>query len=795
MAYSQIEQNYLNLLADSMLPPPDPAAEPSLEGMQLAAGPTQTRTDAPQGYGSIRAIEPTRVEKALQAAGMTLEQAGRFLDGLGQVDVPLLGPISLADIMPFVGSAKPGTRSVMGEPDWQGTPKVLQAPAAGQPIVTGKGQAMRLSEDAKLAAMDVAFNAKPVATGLKSAGKALAPTAANMMESGLRKSGMIMDVVPGGAGKAGSSNISSGLVFPQTEIDTRLRLKLQRNAAMQQGKALPGSPKNDRVVIPAPEGSNLPDFAIGKITVDDWKNRVESLLTPEQIDEYSRWYSEIKDTFMKYTDGDEQKADRYMNAWLVANQNTSVDSAMANALRQAEQFARGIPESEMQGGGLPTATEAARRALQNEPITSGVGAKIADFVDSAANKETRSFYGNDSQAGQPFVVDIHTARDTGLVDPILLNHLERLGYKVDKDAVKVDFQAGPTDTQYENRADFGRMLTQKLNDIGWQGRNDWKPYEIQAIGWMAMTRLTADAADNTVTALERNFRRISMEVAPGEGSPWAQKFGDRFAALPVERQYQVTQTVTDRAVDMARSITGVDLRGLVHGTGGWENFQNPAAVAQTLATREGAEYTANVLGYLLQQTEVWVNSVKGMTKNPKAIAVDILEDGSQNMANNDGLRQVWDAVTAADPTGMIKGYQPIRTVDGKVGIRIIVDQGGAKRMTDIQSAIEGPISQALNSLPFNTKARGYEADLVKARNDWKESPNGELYLGRLADLGRGRAPTNLNSLRQELENLFEQELAGGAAASASRGKAGGASTGAKPSKVTGASRAPAKGAQ
>jgi len=310
-----------------------------------------------------------------------------------------------------------------------------------------------------------------------------------------------------------------------------------------------------------------------------------------------------------------------------------------------------------------------------------------------------------------------------------------------------------------------------------------------------MTRLTADAADNTVTALERNFRRISMEVAPGEGSPWAQKFGDRFAALPVERQYQVTQTVTDRAVDMARSITGVDLRGLVHGTGGWENFQNPAAVAQTLATREGAEYTANVLGYLLQQTEVWVNSVKGMTKNPKAIAVDILEDGSQNMANNDGLRQVWDAVTAADPTGMIKGYQPIRTVDGRVGIRIIVDQGGAKRMTDIQSAIEGPIGQALNSLPFNTKARGYEADLVKARNDWKESPNGELYLGRLADLGRGRAPTNLNSLRQELENLFEQELAGGAAASASRGKAGGASTGAKPSKVTGASRAPAKGAQ
>lgn len=197
MAYNQIEQNYLNLLADSALPPPEPV-EPSLEGLQLAAGPSATRTDAPQGYGSIRAVEPTTFEKALQAAGIGLEQAGRFLDGLGQVEVPGLGNVSLADFMPFVGSAKPGTRSVMGEPDWQGTPKVLQAPAAGQPIVTGKGQAMQLSPDAKLAAMDVAFNAKPTAALVGKTAKALAPTAANMMESGLRKSGLIMDVVPPG---------------------------------------------------------------------------------------------------------------------------------------------------------------------------------------------------------------------------------------------------------------------------------------------------------------------------------------------------------------------------------------------------------------------------------------------------------------------------------------------------------------------------------------------------------------------------------------------------------------------
>jgi len=588
---------------------------------------------------------------------------------------------------------------------------------------------------------------------------------------------------------------ATGLVFPKQDVDTRLRLKQQRNAALEKGKALPGEPKNERTAIAAPEGSGLPDFAVGKITFDDWKDRVESMLTPEQIDEYSRWYSEIRDTFLKYTNGDEEKADRYMSAWLVANQNTSVDSAMANALRQAEQFARGIPESEMVGGGLPTATEAARRALKNEPITSGVGAKIADFVDSASGSETRSFFGNQAEGGAPFVVDIHTARDTGLVDPTLLNHLERLGYKVDRNAVKVDFQMGPTDTQYENRADFGRSLTQHLNDIAWQGRNDWQPHEVQAIGWMAMTRLTADAADNTVTALERNFRRISMEVAPGEGSPWAQKFGERFTALPVERQYEVTQAVTSRAVEMATNITGVDLRGLVHGTGGWENFQNPAAVAQALATREGAEYTANVLGYLLQQTEVWVNSVKGMTKNPKAIAIDFIEDGSENLSTNEGLRNFWENVMQADPTGLFKGYQPIRTVDGQVGIRVLIDQGGAKRMSDIQLAIEQPLTDMVRGLGFRVRVRGYEADLVKARNDWKESPDGRAYLGRLADFGRGRAPADLDSLRQELEKLFERELAGNSAGRAEQARTGSAAASGKAGQVTGGRSASAMGAE
>ena len=46
--------------------------------------------------------------------------------------------------------------------------------------------------------------------------------------------------------------------------------------------------------------------------------------------------------------------------------------------------------------------------------------------------------GNDTIGGQPFVVDVHTGRDTGLVDKPLLNVLEAKGYTIPKN-IKLDF--------------------------------------------------------------------------------------------------------------------------------------------------------------------------------------------------------------------------------------------------------------------------------------------------------------------------------------------------------------------
>jgi len=798
--YSPLEQRIVdNYLQGSYPEIPPEAAAPDLQEAALGATvgtlPPDAKNIPLSTFGKMAADVPAGLAKG--AVQGTIGLPG---------DIISLGRGIAAAISPQQGEGRldaflRGTQGKTILPTTEDVRKFLDE-TLGIPLVpAGETDQMR-REGAKVSeTVGELFGAGKTATEIGKAtgraavevGKELGPTAGRLAEDFLRKQGLLLEAAPAG----GRATPRQGLTFPEADTAERARLKTQRLVALQNnGKPLPGGPKNERTVIEPPEGSNLPPFAVGNITPQDWVARTESMLTPNEISQYANWYSDVRDMFLKYTNNDAPKADAYMRAWLVANQNVGVDGAFNNVLLQAEQFARGVPEEAMRAGGLPGATVAARRALRNEPITEGVGPKIADLVDSAEGSTSRGYYGGNQVGGAPFVVDIHTARDTGLVDPILINHLERIGYRVDRNAIKTDFQAGPTDTQYENRADFGRALTQYLNDTGWQGRNDWKPHEIQAVGWMAMTKLTANAAEDTTTALERNLRRISMEVAPGEGSPWAQKYGAQFAALPQDRQAKITEAVTAKAIQQASRMTGIDVTGVVHGTGGWQTYQNPATVAQALATKQGSEMTANLLGYLLQQTEVWVNNIKGMTQNPKAIAIDFIEDGSTNLSSNEGLRDFWSKVMAADPTGLFVGYQPIRTAEGQVGIRVLVDKGGASRMTGVQSAIEGPLSEMVSGLNFQVRVRGYEADLVKARNDWTKDKDGQAYLGRLADLGLGRTAADFDPLRRELETLFERELSGiGAASGAAKARATGSKAKASQSGQVTGGQAPARGAQ
>ncbi len=159
--------------------------------VMLAQAGRQTMSDAGSGMPTIKPIEQTAFERALQRTGLTLEQAGRFLDGLGQVQIPGTDiKLSLADLVPFVGTAKEGTRSVLGPAEWQGTPMALQQAGTGQSLTRGTGFARQLTPDASLALMDVGLNAVPVGRAIVSGGRALAPKAGEMLGGYMQRTGL-----------------------------------------------------------------------------------------------------------------------------------------------------------------------------------------------------------------------------------------------------------------------------------------------------------------------------------------------------------------------------------------------------------------------------------------------------------------------------------------------------------------------------------------------------------------------------------------------------------------------------
>ena len=148
------------------------------------------------------------------------------------------------------------------------------------------------------------------------------------------------------------------------------------------------------------------------------------------------------------------------------------------------------------------------------------------------------------------------------------------------------------------------------------------------------TAVGYDAGGDITSALEGSLQRISMEVSPGDGSPWDIMFGKDFSNLSPEKQIEINNKITDEAIKMVSKSENVDLTSTVFGTGGWQTFINPSTIQQAILTRPKAKRVAAKLGMLLNQTEVWVNSTKGLTKNPQNMAIDIIEEGSTNFKDS-----------------------------------------------------------------------------------------------------------------------------------------------------------------
>lgn len=153
MAYSRIEQAYLDSVVDYQFPDPV-IEEPQQEQPMMLADSGQVKSDAQGGFGTIGPIPRNRGQEALGYVGELLTKAGVQLDKVG-LDIPMLGRITLKDL-------------TVGE-----SGKVLEDMSYGFMPVEGGGNFIsgtkRIKPDAALELMNIA---PAVGAAVKLGGKA-----------------------------------------------------------------------------------------------------------------------------------------------------------------------------------------------------------------------------------------------------------------------------------------------------------------------------------------------------------------------------------------------------------------------------------------------------------------------------------------------------------------------------------------------------------------------------------------------------------------------------------------------
>jgi len=450
----------------------------------------------------------------------------------------------------------------------------------------------------------------------------------------------------------------------------------QKKLLLDKKATLPGAPKNKSILLQPKRGVLLPPLRIGPQTAKDWIRRVEGVLPSERIVDSSKWYRSNKmiEPFLS-TVGPEMTPEME-SGFLVGSQQASPSQAIRAYVKQREQARRGVKFDDPGRQQSGTADYPLFKIAEGEPIDKGAGQKIHDFYDAAMQNKFRTYYDLDPDAGAPFVVDVHTGRDMGFVDDTYAKFIKKnyripKGYELQIDQPK----GGWSETQYEWAANQGRRIAGELISRGW-GLDHGIDFEleapdVQAIGWMAMSDLYGAPGEDVPEAIDQNIQRVSAELSFGEGSPLSVEFPE-FENLPGPEKTRVTREVMSWVGDVANELAGTVNIGRVHGHGGWQSYDPaPAMVESLLASPEGADLYADIVGYLAQQTEVWaVRPVSEGADDGNGIAVDILENGTDRITKGDNLQKIWASVNQLNP-GLFQGFQPILE-DGKPGIRMIV---------------------------------------------------------------------------------------------------------------------------
>lgn len=460
-----------------------------------------------------------------------------------------------------------------------------------------------------------------------------------------------------------------------------------------------GAPLNKRTVLRDKDG----EFVVGRVTPEDWRQRVKKTLTFDELHRSRNWYRKLHDTLTPIY-GEEAPA--IALGWLLSQKNASPSQGFMNVLRARDKV-KGRPGDKIAG----LNEKAIMDVLQGKTPEGGIGAKLHDFLDSELGLPTRTVMGRDPRGGQPAAIDIWALRDHGRVDEATMNYIrKRFGDKT-ADRLAQDSE-GAGEAQYEYGSRFYNDIVKELNKRRFAG-GGWTAREVQAVGWVAMQKQLGTNAEFVEDIVSKNTRRVSVGLEPGHGS------GGR----------TFTPKEADKLIRELAEMVGANILRMEHGEGAYLNTLEGSVQIDALATPEVVADFLSAIGYAMRQS-----SVIG-TRALKTGRQDALQIVAPELLDPAKAKAFWTALQSIEGMAdLIPGYQQNQT-EGKEGLRLL-NFGGHWSQRQL-ARIEEAINTAAESLDGGvTDVIHFPVELVERGNDWQKQPDGKAYLDSLSKRGR-----------------------------------------------------------
>jgi hypothetical protein len=387
------------------------------------------------------------------------------------------------------------------------------------------------------------------------------------------------------------------------------------------------------------------------------------------------------------------------------------------------------------GPGAPGPPAEGQRASLVEPEESALGNAVAElhqkFPVNPDNPQERIFVAQ----GRPVAtlefearggrLRLRTLRSLEPGQGVGSLVLDRIAKVADKHGVTLEGTASP----------YGPEATRLNKDqlLEWYGRRGFQPEpgHDPALGYIIREPQTRQRA----SLVEPEERRVSFEVAPGEGSRLEQHLPNLHAVNkhnPALAQ-KITEELAAPYGRLAERVSGAKVVGRSFGQGLYLDYPPMASGNwSVLGTPEEVGRFANAMGYYGEQTEVLASRIDPAGK---AQGVDITSSQPQIFQDPKLLQEFWQRLRSKLPEGLVRGALPLG--DGaRAGIRA-VDLKGSWTPENFQRIIEA--AQATGAeMNVDLRADERRVNISSYNNNWKENPNGEVYLLQHRQSGTGR---------------------------------------------------------